>query len=134
MIRIISVLPVMCFALNAFAGTVIYTDSAHPVSSVSSDIPVIYLDAVAKAEQDLFGQLPTDATQAEKQAREIVGSSAFIKQQQQIQDAYQGVVRAWSLGVKKYPAIVFDDRWVVYGTTDINLARQYLTNVQEAKP
>ncbi|WP_409160595.1 TIGR03757 family integrating conjugative element protein [Pectobacterium sp. B2J-2] len=134
MIRVISGLPAICFALNAFAGVAIYTDSAHPVSSVSSDIPITYLDAVAKAEQDLFGRLSADAAQAEKHAREIVGSPAFIQQQQRIQDAYQGVIRAWSLGVKKYPAIVFDDRWVVYGTTDVGLARQYLTNAQEAKP
>jgi integrating conjugative element protein (TIGR03757 family) len=29
------------------------------------------------------------------------------------------VVRAWELGVKKVPAVVFDDRDVVYGTADI---------------
>lgn len=32
---------------------------------------------------------------------------------------YREVVRAWELGVKKVPAVVFDDQDVVYGTADI---------------
>jgi len=32
------------------------------------------------------------------------------------------VVRAWELGIKKVPAVVFDDRDVVYGTTDVDVA------------
>ncbi|HFO8637048.1 TPA: DUF1525 domain-containing protein, partial [Escherichia coli] len=34
---------------------------------------------------------------------------------------------AWSLGLKKYPAVVFDDSEVVYGTTDVVLAEQLRT-------
>ncbi|ENB5521794.1 DUF1525 domain-containing protein, partial [Escherichia coli] len=37
------------------------------------------------------------------------------------------LAHAWSLGLKKYPAVVFDDSEVVYGTTDVVLAEQLRT-------
>ena len=42
MIKLISCLPALCLSAGALAGTVIYTDSAHPISSPSAGIPVVY--------------------------------------------------------------------------------------------
>lgn len=44
--------------------------------------------------------------------------------QAELAERYREVAHAWSLGVKKYPAVVFDDRDVVYGTTDVAEAAQ----------
>ncbi|MDE9447562.1 DUF1525 domain-containing protein [Xenorhabdus bovienii] len=33
------------------------------------------------------------------------------------------MIHAWELGIKKYPAIVIDDRYVVYGSTDVTQAK-----------
>ncbi|AJJ25257.1 hypothetical protein CH49_2911 [Yersinia enterocolitica] len=75
----------------------------------------------------IFGSLPTNPVQAEKQVRKLLASPTFKLQQQQLAAAYQGIMKAWSLGLEKYPAVVFDDQWVVYGTTDIDVATQQFT-------
>lgn len=120
--RLTLFLPALCLSAGACAGTVIYTDSSHPVTSPAPDIPVVYLDAPERMQIDMFGTLPANAELAEKQARDVLSSPAFAAQQQQMAHAYQGLMKAWSLGLTKYPAVVFDDKWVVYGTTDVNVA------------
>ncbi|XBY08190.1 DUF1525 domain-containing protein [Escherichia coli] len=40
---------------------------------------------------------------------------------------YRDVAYARSLGVKKYPAVVFDDSEVVYGITDVVVAGKLRT-------
>jgi|SRR5471030_282241 len=121
MLRLVSCLPAMCLSFGAFAGTVIYTDSAHPVSS-SPDIPVVYLDAPERLQVDIFGTLSPDPAQAEQQAQNVIASAVFKERQQQLASVYQGLTKAWSLGLDKYPAVVFDDQFVVYGTTDVDAA------------
>lgn len=130
-------LPVCCLAAlfltaSARAGTVIYTDSAHPVTgNPGPDVTVILLDAPDRLQSGLFGPLPADPAQSEQQARAVISSPAFQQRQQDLAGAYAGLTRAWSLGVEKYPAVVFDDKWVVYGTTDVGVATQQLTAWKE---
>lgn len=126
--RLIVFLPALWLSASACAGTVIYTDSTHPVSVNHPDIPVVYLDAPEYVQTEIFGTLPANPAQAEKQARGVLNSSAFSSQQQQLASAYQGLMKAWSLGLTKYPAVVFDDKWVVYGTTDVSVAMQHLAD------
>lgn len=132
--RLILFLPALCLSAGACAGTVVYTDSTHPVSSASPDIPVVYIDAPERMQVDMFGTLPANAELAEKQARNFLSSPAFAAQQQQLTLAYQGLMKAWSLGLAKYPAVVFDDKWVVYGTTDVSVAMQHMSRWREVNP
>ncbi|MFV8799519.1 TIGR03757 family integrating conjugative element protein [Yersinia enterocolitica] len=131
MIRSISYLVVLCLSAGALADVVIYTDRSRPVSAISPDISIIYLDAPDSVQREIFGSLPVEPAQAEKQVRELQASSVFKMLEQQLVAAYQGVINAWSLGLVKYPAVVFDDKWVVYGTTDVGVAAQQLINWQE---
>ncbi|GAB2952568.1 TIGR03757 family integrating conjugative element protein [Hafnia psychrotolerans] len=126
--KLISCLSALCLSASACAGTVIYTDSSNPVSSPSPDIPVVYLDAPENVQRDIFGSLPANPALAEKQAWDLLNSLAFSSQQKQLVSAYQGLMKAWSLGLAKYPAVVFDDKWVVYGTTDVSVAMQHLAD------
>jgi integrating conjugative element protein (TIGR03757 family) len=131
MIRLVISLPALCLCTGAFAGTIIYTDSTHSLSPSSAGIPVVYLDAPDHLQAELFGSLPADAALAKKQARDILTSPDFKARQLQLAGAYQGVMKAWSIGLKKYPAVVFDDKWVVYGTTDVDVATQQLNAWRE---
>lgn len=131
MIRSINYLAVLCLSAGALADVAIYTDRSRPVSAISPDISIIYLDAPDSVQREIFGSLPVEPAQAEKQVRELQASSAFKPLEQQLAVAYQGVINAWSLGLVKYPAVVFDDKWVVYGTTDVGVAEQQLINWQE---
>lgn len=132
-------IPVSLTALSALllsagvsAGTVIYTDSAHPVTGEPGpDVTVILLDSPERLQAQLFGELSADPAQAQQQAQAVIVSAAFQQSQRQLADAYAGVTRAWSLGLEKYPAVVFDDKRVVYGTTDVAQAMQQLSAWQE---
>ncbi|WP_416776526.1 TIGR03757 family integrating conjugative element protein [Xenorhabdus budapestensis] len=109
--------------LSASAKTVVYTDSQHPPINLSPKTQVVWLDAAEQQQKQIFAQLYTDPQQATKQAQAILQSPQWHQQEQQLIKAYRAVVQAWQLGVQKYPAVVFDDREVVYGTADVAKAR-----------
>lgn len=131
----LSVFTVLLLSAGASAGTVIYTDHAHPVTGeLSPDITVTELDAPDRLQSELFGPLSANPAQAEQQARAVIASQAFRQSQQAMAGRYAGVAHAWSLGLEKYPAVVFDDKWVVYGTTDVAAARAKLDAWREKQP
>ncbi|CDH02420.1 TIGR03757 family integrating conjugative element protein [Xenorhabdus bovienii] len=101
------------------AGTVVYTDRQHPPINLMPNSHVVWLDAAVQHQEKLFAQLSVDPQQATKQALAIFQSFQWSQQEQQLIKAYQAVVQAWQLGVQKYPAVVFDDRDVVYGIADV---------------
>lgn len=117
-------------AASAQAGTVVYTDSQHPPTGPDTGYQVVYLDAPERLQRDIFGGLSADSRQAEQQAQAVLQSSGWQQKEQQIAQAYRGVIRAWKIGLKKYPAVVFDDHHVVYGTADVALAREKLAGFE----
>ncbi|AOM41323.1 TIGR03757 family integrating conjugative element protein [Xenorhabdus hominickii] len=105
------------------AGTVVYTDRQHPPVNLMPDSHIVWLDEAEQQQKQLFAQLSANPQQAAIQAQVILQSSQWRQQEQQLIKAYRAVVQAWQSGVKKYPAVVFDDREVVYGTADVAKAR-----------
>ncbi|RWS36585.1 TIGR03757 family integrating conjugative element protein, partial [Erwinia amylovora] len=98
------------------AGTVIYTDHAHPVADgLAADVTVVELDAPDRLQAQLFGELPTDPVQAERQARAVIASPLFPQRQPQRAGKYAGVTRSWYRGLEKEPAVVLADKRVVSG-------------------
>ncbi|MFP1742879.1 TIGR03757 family integrating conjugative element protein [Lonsdalea quercina] len=108
---------------SVLAGTVLYTDSHHPPTNSDASVSVIYLDGPDQLQAQIFGELSSDPALAERQAKAVLQSPQWQAQEEQLAMVYRAVVRAWELGVKKVPAVVFDDRDVVYGTADIARAR-----------
>ncbi len=106
-------------SLSTGAKTVIYTDRQHPPVNLASGSQVVWLDAPEQFQQQYFAQLSADPRQAMKQAQTRLQSPQWHEQEQQIINAWQHVIRGRALGVQKYPAVVFDDRDVVYGTADM---------------
>ncbi|HDS8535049.1 integrating conjugative element protein, PFL_4709 family [Klebsiella variicola] len=125
-------IPLLVVAVQAPAATVVYTDSHHPPSNAANN-PVVYLDAPDTVQRQLFGELPADPVQAAQVAKSIIQSPDWQQKQQQIGQAYQGVLQAYSLKLAKYPAVVFDDRYVVYGTADVAVAEARLAEFQGAR-
>ncbi|EFS5380637.1 TIGR03757 family integrating conjugative element protein [Salmonella enterica] len=121
-------LPLLALMLSApsLASTVVYTDRHHLPANVQSDTRVVYLDETEQLAESLFGPLSKNSVQAEHQAQSIIHSPEWKQRQAVMVRAYQGLIQAWQLGLKKYPAVVFDERDVVYGTADVALARTYL--------
>ncbi|ACR67594.1 TIGR03757 family integrating conjugative element protein [Edwardsiella ictaluri] len=105
--------------VSVLAGTVVYTDSQHLPENLSPGVVAVLLDAPERLQAKMFGQLSTDPEQAAAQVRLAMSSPQWQQKQQQLVAAYRQVVHAWELGIRKVPAVVFDDRDVVYGTTDV---------------
>ncbi|HDJ1442279.1 TPA: TIGR03757 family integrating conjugative element protein [Serratia rubidaea] len=104
---------------SVLAGTVLYTDSHHPPSNIDASVSVIYLDGPEQLQKQMFGELTSNPDEAERQAQAVLKSPQWQANEQQLTTVYRAVVRAWELGVKKVPAVVFDDTDVVYGTSDV---------------
>ncbi|MFS6933743.1 TIGR03757 family integrating conjugative element protein [Klebsiella oxytoca] len=126
-------LAVGCAATFAQAKTVVYTDSQYPLNGPDTGYQVVYLDAPEVIQREVFGALSAEPHQAEQQARTVLQSPGWQQKEQQIVQAYRGVIQAREIGLNKYPAVVFDDRYVVYGTTNVALAEAKLSLYQGAQ-
>lgn len=116
---------VSCALATAVAATThavaadvrVFADSHHPVEAPAG-VRVVELDTPARIEAELAENLPADPARAAAivQQRLKDGGTAL---QQRLANAYQDVTDAWSLGVTQIPAVVVDQRYVVYGETDV---------------
>lgn len=115
----------------------IFTTSHRAIHSVSRfvslhpqiDVEIHTLDTIKQLEGKLSMGLPIDPIKAKDRALErlqrlIQGGQINLKQ------SARSLVTAMQYGVKKYPAIIFDDELVVYGVTDLSLALMYYRHWQ----
>ncbi|MCO4240554.1 TIGR03757 family integrating conjugative element protein [Acidovorax facilis] len=127
---------VLCLALLApvavAADVLVVTDSRHPVQAPAG-VRVIELDQPAHIEAELTARLPADPAQAEALVRQrLLDGGADL--QRRIGQAYQGVADAWGLGIVKIPAVVVDQRYVVYGEPDVAHAVARIDAYRSARP
>ncbi|WP_413715417.1 TIGR03757 family integrating conjugative element protein [Serratia ureilytica] len=104
---------------SVLAGAVLYTDTQHPPMNTDTSVSVIYLDGPEQLQAQLFGELSSNPDDAQRQAQAVLQSPEWQAHEQALATVYRALVRAWELGVKKVPAVVFDDKDVVYGTADV---------------
>ena len=99
------------------ADVVVVTDSRQPVKTIGGE-RLIELDEAPRIEAALSAELPADPEQAATIVKRRL-SDGGVGLQRRIASAYQGVTDAWSLGVTSIPAVVVDQRYVVYGEPDV---------------
>ncbi|MBA5204754.1 TIGR03757 family integrating conjugative element protein [Pectobacterium versatile] len=107
------------------ANPVVYTDQQHLPSNLTPETQIVWLDAPERLQRAVFGEFSASMEQATGQAQAVMRSPQWQQHENDLQTAYRGVVHAWEIGVRKYPAVVFDDRDVVYGTADVAKALAY---------
>ncbi|MDE8740880.1 TIGR03757 family integrating conjugative element protein [Pectobacterium polaris] len=114
------------------ADVVIVTDTRHPVQNLGNT-RLIELDGPSRIEAELAASLPQDPARAAiiVQQRLREGGTAL---QQRINEAYQDVVDAWSLGITTLPAVIVDQRYVVYGEPDVAKAVARINTYRRAQP
>jgi len=114
------------------ADVLAFTDQRHPVDAPAG-VRVIHLDAARGIKTELASGLPADPQQAAAIIRQRLddGGNDF---QARLATAYQGVVDAWNLGITKIPAIVVDERYVVYGDADVSRALASIEAYKRAQP
>ncbi|WP_336844130.1 TIGR03757 family integrating conjugative element protein [Providencia rettgeri] len=106
------------------AGVVLYTTADNPPANTGGADEIVYLDASETLTDAWFaGQGIVLSTGNSAKIAQALQSPQWQTQEAKLQQAYQGVIRAWQLGVERIPAVVVDDKWVVYGITDIDRAR-----------
>ena len=119
------------FSPATFAADVlVVTDSRHPLKTVGGE-RLIELDEAPRIEAELSAQLPADPEQATAIVKRRLNNGG-ADLQRRIAAAYQGVADARSLGVTSIPAVVVDQRYVVYGEPDV--ARAVARIAQHRRP
>ena len=111
----------------------VITDSSNPVTGKATVHRLIELDAPQRFEAELAAQLPSDPQRAAAlvQQRLRQGGQPL---QKRMRGAYQGVADAWSLGITTIPAVVVDQRYVVYGESDLDKALARVAQRRKDKP
>lgn len=103
------------------ADVCVVTDAQHPVTGTNAADRIIRLDAPQTIEAELSAKLPADPRQATVVVQQRLDNGGETLQQR-LHEAYQDVADAWSLGITSIPAMVVDQRYVVYGESDLNKA------------
>lgn len=120
------------FACTATAADVwVITDRQHPVQGTPDRL--IELDAPARIEAELSVDLPSDRRQAAELVQHRLKEGG-AQLQQRLAGAYQGVADAWSLGITTIPAIVVDQRYVIYGESNIDQALTRIEQYSKERP
>lgn len=132
-LRVPILLVLLAAATSATAEVWVITDARHPVAGAEAATRVIALDAAQRIEAELSAQLPTDPQRAATlvQQRLNQGGTAL---QQRLREAYQGVTDAWSLGITTVPAVVVDQRYVVYGEARLDQALARVAQYRKEHP
>lgn len=110
---------------SAAAQVEVFTVAGQPVTHVPTGANVIEIDTPARLDKRLSEDLPGDKAAAAKAVRKRLPEfkSAY-------DSAYDGLLRAWRLGVKRVPAVVVDGEYVVYGQPNVDAA---MTEIERAK-
>ena len=114
------------------ADVVVVTDSRHPVKTTGGE-RLIELDEAPRIEAELSADLPTAPERAAAIVRQRLNQGG-TDLQRRIGTAYQGVADAWSLGVATIPAVVVDQRYVVYGEPDVARAVSRIEQYRRTQP
>ncbi|HHF0035150.1 TPA: TIGR03757 family integrating conjugative element protein [Pseudomonas aeruginosa] len=114
------------------ADVVVVTDGHHPVKTMGGE-RLIELDEAPRIEAELSANLPTDPDQATALVRRRL-TQGGTDLQRRIATAYQGVTDAWSLGITAVPAVVVDQRYVVYGEPDVARAIARIEQHRRTEP
>ena len=121
------------FSPTTFAAdVVVVTDSRHPVKTMGGE-RLIELDEAPRIEAELSANLPTDPDQATALVKRRL-TQGGTDLQRRIATAYQGVTDAWSLGITAVPAVVVDQRYVVYGEPDVARAIARIEQHRRTEP
>lgn len=101
----------------------VFTTSFMAVDDQSNRANAIYyLDDVERALASLAKGLPTELSVAEAVTQRRLNTAEGRSTLQQLQTAFDGLVRAWSHDIEKLPAILINDQYVIYGIRDVDEA------------
>jgi integrating conjugative element protein (TIGR03757 family) len=110
----------ICSPVALSAEIWVVTDHQHPVQAPPG-ARVTYLDAASRIERELSRALPAESALATALVQERM-TRGGIALQRALAKAYQDVADAWSAGITKFPAVIIDRRYIVYGEPNVERA------------
>ncbi len=119
-------------ATTLTADTQVFTDRHYAIEA-HAGMRVVELDAPARIESELASSLPADQAQAATIVQQRLQDGG-AELQRRLTNAYQGVTDAWSLGITKIPAVVVDQRYVIYGERDVTRALARIEEYRRTEP
>jgi integrating conjugative element protein (TIGR03757 family) len=100
------------------------TGKRLPVTGPQPEVEIYYLDAVKNIEDQLSNSLPPDVGQAKQLVTTRIAQQGQTAFEHQLQEAYQPLLLMMRYQLDRYPVMIFDERAVIYGITDIPQAMQ----------
>ncbi|WP_249960599.1 TIGR03757 family integrating conjugative element protein [Histophilus somni] len=104
----------------------VFSTQAYPIQNAQLAHRLYHLDSVEQWEEQLSQTLSANPAQAENQAKAFFQHPDSQTKIRELQQAYQGVILGWQMGIRKVPAVLFDSpqfgQAVVYGVTDVQQA------------
>jgi len=103
----------------------VFTDRAHPIihAEAFAQVRVVRIDGLVLAQEYLSKGLPMDENAAAKRVNARLAARPNLKDQ--MMAAGEGLALAHlQYQLDRYPAIVFDGKAVIYGVTDLAVAKR----------
>lgn len=120
-------------AIEPPARIEVFTAMRYPIAAAPAPPVQVYtLDAPAHSEAGLSANLPITLEVAEPLARQALDPH-WRAHALALTQAYQGLLKARHYRLAKIPAIVFNERAVVYGVTDVDTAFTYYRRWHEGR-
>ncbi|WP_155007512.1 TIGR03757 family integrating conjugative element protein [Klebsiella variicola] len=127
-VRPLLIATTVSLTLPATAATEIWLtrSQSEAAAPFPAGITVHIIDEAARLQAEFFAPVtratsPADAQQA---AMAVFSAPDWPQREARLRQALETVARARSLGIEKTPAIVMEDRLVIYGSTDVPQAQQ----------
>ncbi|MGH8549953.1 MAG: TIGR03757 family integrating conjugative element protein [Blastocatellia bacterium] len=118
----------------------VFSDAFHPVAGIAAAqdpdawITNYDLDAAVRLTRELGAGLPRTLEEAKAFAMARIDAIGVDEVKRRYQEAYGGLFKAFEYGIRRYPAIVFDQgAAVVYGVADLSEALRIYRNWKAAQ-
>lgn len=102
----------------------VFANSAILLSN-TRQAKVYLLDGLEQVSASLSAGLPSDQVAAQRIVQQRLRSMGASTLQQRTQSSAEGIALAARYGIDRVPAVVFNGAAVVYGETDIDVARAH---------
>jgi integrating conjugative element protein (TIGR03757 family) len=122
------VLSVLSLQVNAITIDIFVDQPQSFISVPGVSITVHDLSAPERLSQRYLPELPPDPAQAKKMAMAFFASSKGKEYQHQLKDAVEHQTYLMRYNIQKIPAMVFDGKAVIYGSTDIQRGLEIYQN------
>lgn len=107
----------------ASENIVVFTLSSMPVVDADDRATVVYeLDSPDRVLASLSQGLSSDPDEAYREVMRRLNAPDWRGRLDAVEHSFAGVSAAWSHNISKLPAILINDRYVIYGIRDVTVA------------